>query len=272
MTRVQRFRHADPKRVEAHPVDSAQTIDVGELCFLNVNDARPADQATYGASLTITQANFAKLFIGVAMDTSESGDTADIAIATEGVFEFICAAAQFEIGDLVGVDDDTGGTNLLPAQVIATSENGAIGAIGRVVRRYSANTTRVLVELLPRKVITPQFIPIYQGLLTSAADVVTDWVVPYPFKLVRVHAITTILSAGGAAVLSFHKAATAMDDTLEIANAAPIGAVDVAVMEDAAGEHDDFIAGDTFSVVSDGGSTAGEALIFLEVLPYLREV
>ncbi len=272
MTRVHRKSYADPERIESHPVDSAQTIDVGELCWLNVNDARPADQAAYGASLGITQANFAKLFIGVAMDTSETGDTRKIAIATSGIYEFVCAAAQFEIGDLVGVDDNTGSTALLPAQVIATSENGAIGAIGRVVRQYTANTTRVLVELLPRKMITPQFIPIYHGLLTSAADVVTDWVVPYPFKLVRVHAVTTILSAGGAAVLSFHKAAVAMDDTLTIANAAPIGAVDVAVMEDAAGEHDDFIAGDTFSVVSDGGPTAGEALIFLEVLPYLREV
>lgn len=270
MTRVNRLRKADPKRIEAHPVDSAQTIDIGELCWLNTNDARPADQATYGADLPITQANFAKLFIGVAMDTSETGDTREIAIATEGVFELICAAAQFEIGDLVGVDDNTGSTALLPAQVIASGENGAIGAIGRVVRRYGANTTRVLVELLPRKMVTPQFIPIYQGLISSAADVVTDWVVPYPFALNRVHTVTTILTAGGATVLSIHNAATALDDTLTVANAAPIGAVDVAVMDDATGD-DIFVAGGTLSVVSDGGSTAGEVLIILEVTPFLRE-
>ena len=271
MTRVHRFRKADPKRIEAHPVDSAQTIDIGELCWLNTDDARPADQATYGADLAITQANFSKLFIGVAMDTSETGDTAEIAIATEGVFEMICAAAQFEIGDLVGVDDNTGSTALLPAQVIAATENGAAQAIGRVVRRYSANTTRVLIELLPRKIVTPQFIAIYTGLITSGADIVTDWVVPYPFKLNRVHTITTVLTAGGATVISIEKAATALDDTLTIANAAPIGAVDVAVMDDATGD-DVFIAGGTLSVVSDGGSTAGEAMIVLEVTPFLREV
>ena len=269
MTRVHRFRHADPKRVEAHPVDSAQTIDIGELCYLATNDARPADQATYGADLTITQANFAKLFIGVAMDTSESGDTAKIAIATEGIFELICAAAQFEIGDLVGVDDNTGGTALLPAQVIATAENGAIGAIGRVVRQYTANTTRVLVELLPRKMVSPIMIPIYSGLITAAADLVTDWVVPFPFKLVKVHSVVSVLTAG-VGTISIHKAATALDDTHVIGDAAAVGEVDVSVMEDATGD-DVFIAGGTLSLVSDGTPTAGEALFFLEVIPFLRE-
>lgn len=271
MTRVNRDRKQDPQRVEAHPVDSTQTIDLGELCWLNVDDARPADQAAYGADLAITQANFSKLMIGVAMDTSETGDTADIAIATEGVFEMICAAAQFEIGDLVGVDDNTGGTALLPAQVIAATENGAAQAIGRVVRRYSANTTRVLIELLPRKQVTPQFIAVFQGAAGAAGDIVTDWVVPYPFKLNRVHTVTTILTDTGATVISIEKAAQALDDTLTVANAAPIGAVDVAVMDDATGD-DIFIAGDTLSVVTDGGMGAGEILVILEITPFLREV
>lgn len=268
MTRVHRFRHADPKRVEVHPVDSAQTIDLGEMCWLNTNDARPADQASYG-SLAVAQANFAKNFIGIAMDTSEVGQTRDIAIATEGVFEMVCAAAQFEIGDLVAVDDNTGTTALLPAQVIATSENGAAGAIGRVVRRYSANTTRVMVEILPRKLVSPIMIPIFQGLLTTGVDVVTDWVCPFPFKLTRVHSITTV-QFGGALSLTIENGATALDDALVIANLAPIGAFDVAVMEDAAAE-DIFLAGDTLTVVSDGVPTAGEAFIFLEVVPFLRE-
>ena len=269
MTRVHRFRYADPERIESHPVDSAQTIDMGELCYLATNDARPADQHTYGATLAITQANFAKNFIGVAMDTSEAGQARKIAIATEGIFELVCAAAQFEIGDLVAVDDNTGGTALLPAQVIATSENGAAGAIGRVVRRYSANTTRVLVELLPRKIVSPIMIPIFHGLLTTGVDVVTDWAVPFPFKLTRVHSVTTV-AFGGACDVTVENGATALDDALTIANLAPVGAVDVAVMEDAAAE-DIFIAGDTLTVISDGVPTAGEALIFLEVIPFLRE-
>lgn len=269
MTRVHRFRYADPERIESHPVDSAQTIDMGELCYLATNDARPADQFTYGSTLAITQANFAKSFIGVAMDTSETGKTRKIAIATEGIFEFVCAAAKFEIGDLVAVDDDTGGSALLPGQVIATSENGAAGAIGRVVRRYSANTTRVMVELLPRKLVSPIMIPIFHGLMTTGVDVVTDWVVPFPFKLVKTHAITTV-AFGGALSLTVENGATALDDALVIADLAPVGAFDVAVMEDAAAE-DIFLAGDTLTVVSDGTPTAGEAMIFLEVVPFLRE-
>ena len=270
MTRVNRFRHADPWRVEAHPVDSAQTIDIGELCWLNVNDARPADQATYGADLAITQANFSKLFIGVAMDTSESGDTAEIAIATEGVFEMICAAAQFEIGDLVGVDDNTGSTALLPAQVIAATENGAAQAIGRVVRRYGANTTRVLVELLPRKMVSPIMIPIFHGLHTTAIDLVTDWVVPFPFKLNRIHTVVTV-QTGGAGDIAVHNAANALDDVVTVATGAAIGTVDVAVNDDA-NDYDVFVAGGTLSVASDGVPTAGEILVFLEVTPFLREV
>lgn len=241
---------------------------MGEMCYLATNDARPADQHSYG-SLAVAQANFAKNFIGVAMATSLAGQTRKIAIATEGIFEMVCAAAQFEIGDLVAVDDNTGTTALLPAQVIATSENGAAGAIGRVVRQYTANTTRVLVELLPRKMVSSIMIPIFHGLMTTAVDVVTDWVVPFPFKLVRTHAITTV-AFGGALSLTIENGATALDDALVIANLAPVGAYDVAVMEDAAAE-DIFIAGDTLTVVSDGVPTAGEALIFLEVVPFLRE-
>lgn len=269
MTRVDRQRYADPWRIESHPVDSAQTIDLGEMCYLATDDARPIDQFTYGASLLITQSNLPKTFIGVALNTSESGDTERIAIATEGIFEFNCAAAQFEIGDLVGADDNAGGTALVADQVIAMGENGAHGAIGRVVRRYSANTTRVLVELLPKKNVAPMMIPLYQGLITAAADMVTDWVVTFPFKLNRLHSVVTVLTAG-AGTISVHKGATALDDTHVIADASAVGAVDVTVMDDATGD-DVFIAGDTLSLVSDGTPTAGEAMFWIEVTPYLRE-
>ena len=268
MTRVHRFRHADPWRVEAHPVDSAQTIDFGELCYLATDDARPADQFTYVA-LANSQANFAALMIGVAMDTSESGDTADIAIATEGVFEMVCAAAQFEIGDLVGVDDNAGPTAFVPDQVIAVGENGAAQAIGRVVRRYSANTTRVLVELLPRKMVEPIMIPLFQGLITTAIDLVTDWVVPFPFALNRIHTVVTA-QPDAQALIAVHNAANALDDVVTIANAAPVGTVDVVVSDDA-NDYDIFIAGGTLSVAADGVPTAGECLVFLEVTPFLRE-
>ena len=58
---------------------------------------------------------------------------------------------------------------------------------------------------------------------------------------------------------------------MTIANATPIGAVDVAVMDDATGD-DIFIVGDTLSVVSTGGGSDGEALFFVEATPFLREL
>ncbi len=46
------------------------------------------------------------------MQQSRAGDTQDIRVATTGVFEFACAAATFEVGARIGVDDNAGGTAL----------------------------------------------------------------------------------------------------------------------------------------------------------------
>ena len=252
------------------PVDSAQVIEKGDLLFQNTDDARAADQFTYvSGNLAGTQANFAAKFLGVAENGSDSGETQKILCRSSGVFEFDCAAATFEIGDFVGVDDNGGGTALVNQQVIAVGENG-YGAIGRVVRQYTSNTTRVLVELCPPKMGDPQFITLYNGLTTTSGDLVTDWAPTFPFKLVRLHATTTVASTG-AAVISVEKGSTALDDTMTIAGGSALGTVDVAVMDDATGD-DIFLVGDTLTLATDGGSSAGEALLSIEIRPFLMEV
>jgi|GEM_PF-398604 len=252
------------------PVDSAQTIELGDMVFLNTDDIRSMAQFTYGASLAITQVNAAAKFLGVAMNASESGEVRDITIRGTGVFEFDCAAATFEIGDLVALDDNAGGTALLPQQVIACGENGH-GAIGRVAKRYSANTTRVEVELLKhRPEPYPVIIPIYEGLITAGADFVTDWTAQYPFKLVAIHTFVTVLTAG-ALTLSVHKGATALDDTVTIADGSAVGVTGRTAMDDATGD-DLFLAGDTLSLVGDGTPTAGQALIAIEIKPMNMQV
>lgn len=138
-----RWGETNPVRVA---VDSAQVIEIGDLLWLNTDDARPASQNTYYASLSQTQANFHDKFLGVAEQQSRSGDTDTIRVATTGVFEFDCAAATFEIGDLVGPDDNAGATALLDQQVILTGHAGC--AVGRVAKRYTSNTTSVEVDIV----------------------------------------------------------------------------------------------------------------------------
>ncbi len=96
-----RFRHADAQRVLRMPVDSAQVILKGAMCFLNVDDVRSVTAFTYvAADLPASQANFAAKFLGIAQNPSASGETREIGIARAGVYEFDCAAATFEVGDL----------------------------------------------------------------------------------------------------------------------------------------------------------------------------
>lgn len=253
------------------PVDSAQVVDQGDLVWLNTDDVRPASAFTYVSSnLAGTQANFAGKFVGVAAEASAAGDTDDITVDTEGVFEFDCAAAQFEVGDRVGVDDNAGGTALVDQQVIAIGENG-YGAIGRVAKRYSANTTRVLVEVFDQnRNPAPMVVTVFSGLITNAADIVINFTLPFPYKLVALRSIVTVATAGGSTVLTVDKNSTSLDHTQTVAASKPIGFFTRTAMDDATGD-DIFIVGDTLSIASGGAASGGEMLIQLEIYPYLLE-
>jgi hypothetical protein len=252
------------------PVDSAIVIEAGDMCFLNTNDVRPATSFTYvTGNLDGTQANFAAKFVGVAKTGSISGATADITITKRGVFEFDCASSTFEFGDLVGPDDNTGGTVLEDQKVIGIGENG-VGAIGRVFKRYGAATVKVLVELFEPHFGAPIFIPLASGLITSAVDMLTDWPVPFPLKAIRMHSVVTV-AVTGACDMALHNGANALDDVLTIATGAAVGEVDLATFIDA-NEYDIFIVGDTMSLACDGVPTTGEADFKVEVRPFNMQV
>lgn len=269
MSNIHRFRHADYKRVKSYAVDSAQVIEVGDMLYQEVDDVRAAGQLTYGATLAATQAQFKKQFVGIAMSASATGETDPVQVAKAGTFEMDCAAAQFEVGDLVNADDNAGATALVDQQVIAVGENGQ--GIARVAKRYSANTTRVLVEIFPMDQMADVLIPISfpPTLVTGAIDFVTDWVVPFPFKLVRVDAIVNVLTAG-ILTATIDKNATGLDDTITVPDASAIGASVETTMDDASGD-DIFDMGDTLTIKGDGTPTAGEVGWILWVKPYLNE-
>jgi hypothetical protein len=147
MADVMRWRYGDTNPVVV-PVDASTVIEIGDLVSLNVDDARPASLTTYGGSLAAAQENFHDQFLGVAMQRSPSGSTAPIRVATSGVFEFDCAAATFEIGARLGVDDNAGGTALEDQQLIAVAAASPQLSIGICVRRVNPADTRVLVDLV----------------------------------------------------------------------------------------------------------------------------
>jgi hypothetical protein len=153
MPDVMRWRYGDTNPVVV-PVDAATVIDIGDLVYLDTDDAKPAGQDTNGdgtgdlwnTSHAVTQEAFHDKYIGVAMQRKRAGDTTPIRIATTGVFEFDTASATYEIGALVGADK-AAGNNLLDQQVKILSAGQENLAVGRVAKRVNPAGTRVLVDI-----------------------------------------------------------------------------------------------------------------------------
>lgn len=144
MPNYQPHQYGDGKPVVTAPVPTATVIEVQDLIGLASNLPYPASAQAWDTNLATTQTNFAAAFLGVSAEYSRNGDTAPIKVNTAGVFEFDCAAATFELGQLVGPAKDTGNA-LLDRTVVAVGSEAL--SIGRVAKRYASNTTRVLVEI-----------------------------------------------------------------------------------------------------------------------------
>lgn len=138
-----RWRYGDTCPV-VPAVNSATVIEVGDLLWQDTDDAKPASDFTWGAGINATQDSFADDFLGVAMQRSRAADTDPIRVACKGVFEFTCASATFELGDLIGPAKASGDA-LEDQKVVAVTDPAR--AIGRVAKRVSAAATTVLVEI-----------------------------------------------------------------------------------------------------------------------------
>ena len=144
MSDKMRWRYGDTNPVIA-AVDAATVIEIGDLVYQETDDARPAASQADQGSKDANQALFTTKCLGVAMQRSRSGDSAPIRVATTGVFEFDCAGATFELGTLIGVDENAGGTALENQQVIQVADSQY--AIARVTKREASASTSVLVDI-----------------------------------------------------------------------------------------------------------------------------
>jgi hypothetical protein len=144
MTDKMRWRYGDTNPVVA-AVDAATVIEIGDLLWQDTDDAKPASALTNRGSETANQEALADAFLGVAMQRSRSCETAPLRVATTGVFEFDCPSGTFELGNLIGADQNAGQNGLLSQQVAKVTDGRC--AIGRAAKRQAAATTAVLVDI-----------------------------------------------------------------------------------------------------------------------------
>ncbi len=144
MTDKMRWRYGDTNPVIA-AVDAATAIEIGDLVYQETDDARPASSQADQNTKEANQELFTSKFLGVAMQRSRSGETAPIRVATTGVFEFDCPSGTFELGNLMGVNENAAGTALLNQQAVTVAQSNR--AMGRVAKREAVATTSVLVDV-----------------------------------------------------------------------------------------------------------------------------
>lgn len=138
---------ADPGFVH-YDFDGSILVEVGDLMFHDSDDVKPASsQADQGTELA-NQILFAKNFAGIAGDSRTASDTGAVTgfrVIPNSVVEMDCASATFEVGDLLAVDEASGGTALEDQKLVKTTNKDA--AIGKVVRREATAVTRVRARL-----------------------------------------------------------------------------------------------------------------------------
>jgi hypothetical protein len=143
MSDKMRWRYGDTNPVLA-AVDAETVIEIGDLLYQDVDDAKPASALPDTGSPALNQQQFTARFLGVALQRSRVGDAHSIRVATTGVFEFDCPLGMFELGDPMAIDENAAGIGLLDHQVTPARR---WLAIGRVAKREPLATTSVLVDV-----------------------------------------------------------------------------------------------------------------------------
>ena len=105
--------------IQSFVANASLGIDIGDLLYQETDDARPASSQADQLSETLNQALFASKFIGVANSSRSSTDAVagTVRVQVDGLYEFTVVSNTFEIGDLLGADESSGGTALEDQQL-----------------------------------------------------------------------------------------------------------------------------------------------------------
>lgn len=145
MADVMRWRYGETNPIMI-PVDAATAIEIGDVVYLDTDDAKPAGAQADAGTEAGNQAALHNKFAGVAMQRSRVGDVEPIRVATTGVFEFVCSSTTFEVGALIGPSENGAGDKLESQKVKGVA--GAHLAIGRCAKRVNPADVKVLVDIV----------------------------------------------------------------------------------------------------------------------------
>lgn len=135
-----RFRSGQVQLIKVR-VDSGTVIEAGDLVYLDVDDVKPASDYPWDTNLVTTQASFAAVFLGVAHQPSADGETESVSVDVSplSVYEFDTQSATYEMGDLLGPDENA--STLTSQQFEAVASSG--DAIARAMQ-YKATSSSML--------------------------------------------------------------------------------------------------------------------------------
>lgn len=95
------------------PVDSATIISVGDMVWIDTDDVKPASDFSWDTDLGVTQAGFAEVFLGIALEASADAETDPIQVETDPakLFEaFAVASGNYVVGANLGPDENPSNT------------------------------------------------------------------------------------------------------------------------------------------------------------------
>ncbi|MFN3628088.1 MAG: ABC transporter substrate-binding protein [Parvibaculum sp.] len=119
-----RYRYGETSP-SAAVIATSQQANVGDLVAYNSSTITRAEDQAWNSTLSQTQTDFVAKFLGVSAQRKNANQTQPgtgggpagfVRVDTGGVFEFACASATFNVGDLVGCAKDTG--NALLSQTV----------------------------------------------------------------------------------------------------------------------------------------------------------
>lgn len=146
MANAYTYRHSG-RTLQKFAVDSATVIEIGDAVYLDTDDVKPASSFTWDTNLATTQASFAAVFVGIAVESSASGQTTDINVDVSpvSVYEMTCTSDTYEVGAPLGLAKAAGNalTNQTWEDAVATS------AVARAYKRTTTAGTKVELTVAP---------------------------------------------------------------------------------------------------------------------------
>lgn len=107
-------------------VNSATVLEAGDLVYLDTDDVKPASDFPWDTDLATTQEAFAASFLGIAHQQSADGDTGDVSVdlSPSAVYEFDVNPAAYEVGDVLGPDENASSLMSQQLEAVASGTQG----------------------------------------------------------------------------------------------------------------------------------------------------